>query len=137
MVIAHKGEKFHSDRLSYISLLLDDSGSLDDDLEPFIVGWETFQKNQYAACGVQYDNSTCKLNSTRRLGISDRERSFRYAHTKETKTFLHDLEMREIELNDRKMSQDYLFPYRLVHKSGPGVSTVVVYVERLIISDET
>jgi len=43
-------------------------------------------------------------------------------NTKELDTMLDDLVTQEMEQEEMKMSPDYLFPYRLVHKSGPGVS---------------
>lgn len=59
--------------------MLDDSGSVDEDLEPIIVGWETFQENQYGACDVPFFNSNCKMNSMRRLGKSEGE--WRFFHS--------------------------------------------------------
>jgi hypothetical protein len=134
MVIAHIGDKFHSDRLSFISIMLDDSGSEDEDLEPFIAGWETIQTGQYSKCGVQFDNTNCKLtSSSRRLGESIKmerknlqqkaKRQQVREDTQEELYVLDDLIMRDMEEQDeRKMAQDYLYPYRLVRKTGPGVS---------------
>jgi len=134
MVIAHRGDKFHSDRLSFISIMLDDSGSEDEDLEPFIAGWETIQTGQYSKCGVQFDNTNCKLtSSSRRLGESIKmerknlqqkaKRQQVREDTQEELYVLDDLIMRDMEEQDeRKMAQDYLYPYRLVRKTGPGVS---------------
>jgi hypothetical protein len=134
MVIAHKGDKFHSDRLSFISIMLDDSGSADEDLEPFIAGWETIQTDQYSKCGVQFDDTNCKLtSSSRRLGESVKMETRNLQQkakqqqvredTQEELYVLDDLIMQDMEEQDeRKMAQDFLYPYRLVRKTGPGVS---------------
>ncbi len=134
MVIAHKGDKFHSDRLSFVSIMLDDGGSADEDLEAFIAGWETFQSNQYESCGVEFDDTNCKLSSTsRRLGKKSEKMVGRNAQYKEKRqkvmedrfeelNMLDDSIMQEMEeQNKRKMAEDYLYPYRLAHKTGPGV----------------
>ncbi len=127
MVIAHKGDKFHSDRLSFVSIMLDDGGSDDEDLEPFIAGWETFQSNQYESCGVEYDDTNCKLTSTsRRLGKKSEKSVGRNSQQKGTEDLLNTLDdsiMQEMEeQSKRKLAEDYLYPYRLAHKTGPGVS---------------
>jgi len=146
MVIAHKGSMFHSDRLSFVSVMLDDTGSGDEDLEPFILGWETFQKNQYSNCNVQFDKSNCKLNSSRRLGANRDSSEFDFDkemlkkleqfqksleedaeaeginNMNEEELLLDDLMAEAAEHDKRKLAQDYLFPYRLAHKTGPGVS---------------
>lgn len=127
MVIAHKGDKFHSDRLSFVSIMLDDGGSDDEDLDPFIAGWETFQSNQYESCGVEYDDTNCKLTSTsRRLGKKSEKSVGRNSQQKGTEDLLNTLDdsiMQEMEeQSKRKLAEDYLYPYRLAHKTGPGVS---------------
>lgn len=116
--------------------MLDDSGSADEDLEPFIVGWETFQENQYSNCKVQYDDTNCKLSSSRRLGVKQQQKKMRVSHNShgedttdeiaedfgEDVSLLDDLITQDMEQDQRKMAQDYLYPYRLAHKTGPGVS---------------
>jgi hypothetical protein len=57
------------------------------------------QENQYSACGAQFDNSNCKMNSMRRLGKSEGEKRFFHSYTKKDQKMENTLEL-DIKLDD-------------------------------------
>ena len=60
----------HERNIAITGVLLEVSTSssyYDVELEKLIIGWETYQSQQYSACKVTYNNSTCTTQSTRRL----------------------------------------------------------------------